>query len=85
MGLTTDDLSVQVYDRLIMTGPALKVSLVKFNTISFDNPFNSLALTPDATKFITLTIKRVRNPNSMKESGSFIIQTFDGPTRNQIS
>jgi len=58
---------------------------VKPSTVTFNNPFNNQALTPDATKFITLTIRRVKNPNSMKESGSFVITTFDGPTKNSIS
>jgi len=58
---------------------------VRASTVTFNNPFNNLALTPDATKFITVTIRKVKNPNSMKESGSFAITTFDGSTRNSIS
>jgi hypothetical protein len=68
-----------------MTGSAVQFSLVKQSTVTLNNPFNSVALTPDATKFITITIARVKNPNSMKESGTFMISTFDGTTKNPIS
>jgi hypothetical protein len=85
LSLTAADITVKVYDRAQVGVSVITIAIIKYKTITIYNPFNGAALTRDATKYIVVTIARVKNPISLKTSGTFSISTFDFSTSNQIS